>query len=171
MRSWIPLDLNSPLPFAVTDASGPLQAAGQVYYDNYYSPRAGTDLTGVRIAPYLTASGGPAVGMWSSTFQLDGTGPIYSKLGDIPDLDTLGRVIGMSGFHASVHNIISGTMGGFGSPSDPFFYGWHGLIDSIVDNWMKTTAGRAWINANPNHPFLQVGFTTMDGWDDANWAP
>jgi hypothetical protein len=36
---------------------------------------------------------------------------------------------------------------------------------------MKTTAGRAWINANPNHPFLQVGFTTMDGWDDANWAP
>jgi hypothetical protein len=175
-RSYIPIDVNSPLPFAVYDASGPLLAAGQTYYDTFYGPRLRDDLTGIMIPPYLTASGGPAVGWWSSTFQFmnpdtgERIGPIYSKLGDIADLDTLGRIIGVSRFHNSVHTTIAGTMGGLGSPSDPFFYGWHGLIDTIVDNWLKTTAGRNWINTHTGHPFLDIGFTHMDGWDDAYWA-
>lgn len=61
-------------------------------------------------------------------------------------------------------------MGHNGSPADPFFYAWHGLIDQIVDNWLKTTAGRNWITAHPGHPFLEIGYTHMDGWDDAYWA-
>jgi len=176
-RSWIPINVNALLPYAVYDAAGPLYAVGQAYYDAWYAPRTGDDLTGLYTPPYLTASGGASVGQWSSTFQFTpdqepGTGgPVYSKLGDIPDLDTLGRIIGTSGFHASVHSAIGGTMGDFGSPSDPLFYAWHGYIDQIVDNWLKTTAGRNWMNANPNHPFLQVGFTSMEGWDDADWRP
>ena len=121
--------------------------------------------------PYLTANGGPAVGMWTSTYQLGGVGPVYAKLNDIPDLDTLGRIIGMSSFHASVHVAIGGTMSGFHSPADPFFYAWHGLIDAIVDNWLKTTTGRAWMTANTGHAFLNVGFTDMTGWNNEDWEP
>lgn len=182
-RSWIPINMNALVPYAVYDAAGPLMAAGMdmatntPYYDEWYSPRWGDDLTGTFTPPYLTASGGAAVGQWTSTFSFPageepaGGGPVYSKLNDIPDLDTLGRIIGMSGFHGSVHGIIGGTMNGYGSPSDPIFYAWHGYIDTIVDNWLKTTAGRNWMTANPNHPFLQVGYTSMDGWDDADWRP
>jgi hypothetical protein len=167
-RSWIPIHTNAPLPSSLPDAYEPLQAVGGEYV-NHYSPREDTDLTGLNTPPYLTVSGGPAVGGWASTFQLNGTGPFYAKLGDIPNLDILGQVIGMSGFHASVHNEIRGTMGGFSSPADPIFYAWHGLIDTIVDNWLKTTAGRNWMNANPSHPFLNLGFTDMHIWNNADW--
>lgn len=176
-RSWLPINVNAPLPFAVYDASGPLLAIGQDYYDAWYAPRVGTDLTGLNTPSFLTASGGSAVGQWPSTYQfgpgepLGSGGPVYTKLNDIPDLDTLGRIIGTSGFHASVHTAIGGAMSYYGSPADPFFYAWHGYIDAIVDNWLKTTAGRNWINANPGHPFLNVGFTSMSGWDDSDWAP
>jgi hypothetical protein len=167
-RSWIPINTNAPLPDSIPDAYQPIQVVGGDYADDY-GAREGLDLTGLNTPPYLTVNGGAAVGAWTSTFQLDGVGPFYAKLGDIPDLDTLGRIIGMSGFHASVHNTILGTMGGFSSPADPLFYAWHGLIDTIVDNWLKTTTGRNWMAANPNHPFLNVGFTDMAGWDNADW--
>jgi hypothetical protein len=138
-RSYISLNTNAPLPDSVPDAYNPLMAAGQSYFDTWYGPRQGTDLTGINTPPYLTASGGPAVGMWSSQFTFfawqdpDLAGPVYSKLGDIPDLDTLGRIIGsdngMPGFttpdfHGEIHGFISGTMGDLGSPSDPMFYAW-----------------------------------------------
>ena len=42
---------------------------------------------------------------------------VWSKLGDIPDLDTLGRIMGESFFHDELHNYISGTMGTLGSPA------------------------------------------------------
>jgi hypothetical protein len=169
-RSYIPINVNAPLPSSVPDAAAPLMAAGQPYYDTWYLPRVGFDLTGITIPTFLTASGG------SSTFcfrddAFNCISPVYAKLNDIPDLDTLGRIVGVSRFHTSVHAAIGGTMGDFGSPSDPFFYAWHGLIDTIADNWLNTTTGRNWMNANPNHPFLQVGFTHMDGWDDVDWAP
>ena len=108
---------------------------------------------------------------WTSTYQLDGTGPVYAKLSDIPDLDTLGRIIGTSQYHRSVHSAIEGTMGTYFSPADAAFYGWHGWIDGIVDTWLKTTPGKAWAAANPMHPFLDVGFTHMDGWDYVDWMP
>jgi len=167
-RSWVPIHTNAPLPSSISDAYEPIAAVGGAYINDYGS-RQGLDLTGLNTPPYLTVNGGPAVGMWTSTYQLGGTGTVYTKLGDIPDLDTLGRLIGESGFHASVHVTIGGTMSGFSSPADPLFYAWHGLIDTITDNWLKTTAGRNWMNANPNHPFLNVGFTDMSGWDNADW--
>lgn len=167
-RSWLPLNINGPLPTSIPDAYEPLQAVGGEYADDY-SARTGTDLTGLHTPPYLTVNGGAAVGQWTSTFQLDGVGTAYAKLGDIPDLDTLGRIIGTSTFHASVHGDVGGTMGGFSSPADPIFYAWHGLIDSIVDNWLKTTAGRNWMTANAGHPFLNLGFTSMHGWDNADF--
>jgi hypothetical protein len=185
-RSYISLNTNAPLPPSVPDAYNPLMAAGQSYFDTWYGARQQTDLTGINTPPYLTATGGPAVGLWSSQFEFfpwqdpGAGGPVYSKLGDILDLDTLGRIIGSANgmpgfttpdFHGTIHSYISGTMGDYGSPSDPIFYAWHGLINAIVDNWLKTTAGRNWMNANPNHPFLQIGFTSMDGWNDVDWAP
>ena len=60
---------------------------------------------------------------------------------------------------------------GLARRQNPFFYAWHGLIDKIADDWLKTTTGRNWMNANPNHPFLQIGFTSMTGWDDQDWRP
>jgi hypothetical protein len=175
LRSWVPIDVTATLPYAVGDAAGPLMSIGQDYYDTWYYPRSGTD-SAVFMPPYLTASGGAAVGIWGSSFWLidlatgERTSPIWSKLNDIADLDTLGQVIGMSTFHGSVHHAIGGTMGDLASPSDPLFYAWHGLIDQIADNWLKTTAGRNWIAAHPGHPFLQTGYTDMNGWDDAYWA-
>lgn len=170
-RSWIPINMNSALPFAVYDAAGPLSAAGQAYYDTWYAERSGNDLTGLTTPTYLTAAGGAQSFEFIPGQEPGAGGPVYTKLNDILDLDTLGRIIGTSGYHASVHSAIGGTMGDFGSPADPFFYAWHGHIDTIVDNWLKTTSGRNWMNANPNHPFLQVGFTSMEGWDDADWRP
>jgi hypothetical protein len=175
-RSWIPLSMSATLPDSVPDAYNPLLAAGQSYVDTWYAPRQGSDLSTIGMPPYLTASGGPAVGAWQSTYCFKNDAyqcisPSYAKLSDIPDLDTLGRIIGTSNFHTSVHAYISGTMADYGSPSDPFFYAWHGLIDKIADDWLKTTTGRNWMNANPNHPFLQIGFTEMTGWDDQDWAP
>ena len=159
-----------PLPSSIPDAYDALAASGEHMLVDY-SPRATNDISSIGMAPYLTVNGGPAVGMWTSTYQLDGVGPVYSRLNDIPDLDTLGRVIGTSFFHGSVHQAIGGTMNSFASPADPFFYAWHGLIDTIVDNWLKTTTGRAWMNANTGHAFLNWGFIGMTGWNDEDWAP
>lgn len=168
-RPYIPINTNAVFP-VWQDAYRALEAAGSSYL-SYYYPRNTDDLTGLYTPSYLTVSGGPALGSWGATFQLDGTGPVFAKLGDIPDLDTLGRVIGMSGFHGSAHGWFGGTMGSFQSPADPAFYAWHGLIDTIADNWLKTAKGQAWAAANPSHPFLNVGFTDMDGWDNADWQP
>ena len=178
-RSYIPINVNGALPpnlydaYAALSVSG-MNASGTPYLD-HYGPRLTTDLTGVSVPPYLTATGGPAVPAgpghngWSSTYQLEGTGPFYAKLSDIPDLDTLGRIIGTSQYHRSVHSAIEGTMGTYFSPADGAFYGWHGWIDAIVDNWLKTTTGQNWAAANPSHPFLDVGFSEMDGWDYVDW--
>jgi len=37
------------------------------------------------------------------------------------------------------------------------------LIDNLADVWLTTTKGKAWAAANPNHPFLVVGFTDHHG--------
>jgi hypothetical protein len=171
-RSWASLNLTGQLPSSIPDAYNALAAVGGDALD-YYSPRTRNDLTHINTPPYLTVNGGPAVGMWTSTFQIGNAGTVYAKLADIPNLDTLGRIIGESRFHRSVHSEIDGiggTMSIFHSPSDPFFYAWHGLIDTIVDNWLKTTTGRAWMAANPGHAFLDVGFTEMHhGWNNSDW--
>jgi hypothetical protein len=57
------------------------------------------------------------------------------------------------------------------SPADPIFYGWHALIDKIVDAWLATPNGQAWKAANPSHAFLVPGFTNHHGWDNLDWVP
>ncbi len=57
------------------------------------------------------------------------------------------------------------------SPADPIFYGWHALIDKLVDQWLATPNGLAWKAANPSHPFLVPGFTNHHGWDNLDHVP
>ena len=95
---------------------------------------------------------------------------VYDNLADYPDLDTLGRAIGVE-YHRWLHNAVGGTMSTLYSPADPVFYGWHGLIDRLADAWLATPNGQAWKAANPNHPFLVPGFTDHHGWENSDFVP
>jgi hypothetical protein len=164
-RSWLPISLVGPvLPVGLPDAFEAMEFAGLL---EDYHPREDTDVHDFGVPNYLTASGAGNIN-WSVSLELDGV--TYSKLGDIPSLDVLGQLIGGE-YHASLHNAIRGTMGNMYSPADPIFYAWHGWIDRIADQWLATPKGKAWATANQGHPFLVQGFTSMDGWNNADWAP
>lgn len=112
-------------------------------------PRAGT--RGVNLRNTVQTSqltGSNITGLGSRTF---------SRLGDFANPDELGRIIGMSGYHGSVHAAIGGVMTSFNSPSDACaFYPWHGRIDRYIDDWLATPAGQQWRSQNPNHPILNL---------------
>jgi hypothetical protein len=164
-RSYLPIStVGRVIPPWLGDA---LQALGGAGFSEEYSPRWDADMTDWGLPPYLTVNATPSTN-WSATVWVDTTS--YTRIGDYPDLDTLGRAIAAE-YHASLHSAVGGTMGGFYSPADPIFYGWHGLIDNLADVWLATPNGQAWAAANPNHPFLVVGFTDHHGWDNADFAP
>jgi hypothetical protein len=117
-----------------------------------------------------TAAGTPSTQWPNNTVWVNNAQVTYSRIGDIPDLDSLGQAIG-SEYHGSLHGDVGGTMSSFYSPADPIFYGWHGLIDTLADVWLATPNGKAWAAAHPNHPFLTVGFTSHEGWDNADFVP
>jgi hypothetical protein len=73
-------------------------------------------------------------------------------------------------YHRGYHIRIGGPMfdGGV-SPADPIFYGWHGLLDKVVSIWLTTTKGQQWAAANPDHPFLDDGYTELTGWNNEDW--
>ncbi len=146
-----------------------LQALGNAGFSEQYFPRNNAEMTNWGLPGYLTVNAAPS-SSWNNTVSIPGSGTIYTRLGDFPDLDTLGRGIAVE-YHASLHTGVGGTMSGFFSPADPIFYGWHGLIDNLADAWLTTAKGQAWAAANPNHPFLAVGFTSHHGWDNADFAP
>jgi hypothetical protein len=132
-------DPSSPIPTEFTDPDG---------------PRLVSDADVFRPA-WLTADGtGTPQGNadFGETVTIDGQ--TFGSLGDFENPDQLGRALGMSGYHASVHARIGGTMGGFDSPRDPAFYGWHGHIDKVIDEWLATENGQAWAEANPDSPLL-----------------
>jgi hypothetical protein len=92
---------------------------------------------------------------FGQTVTIDGTE--YKSLSDFKTPDELGRALGESGYHASVHNRMGGTMGTLESPKDATFYAWHGHVDELVDRWLATDSGKAWAAANPNSPLLNGG--------------
>jgi hypothetical protein len=148
------------------DSLDALDALGRL---DFYDPRWVFEPYDWGIPQYLTLGGIPSPNPeWDPFFNFDG--PLMSKLEDIPDLDMLGLAIGYE-YHISLHLYVNGTFGGGYSPTDPLFYGWHGLIDKIVTQWLGTPAGQAWVAANPYHPFLNDGFTGMHGWNNEDWAP
>jgi hypothetical protein len=89
---------------------------------------------------------------FGQTVTIDGKE--YGSLNDFKTPDELGRALGESGYHASVHSRMGGTMGGFASPKDPTFYAWHGHIDGLIDQWLATDSGKEWAAANPTSPLL-----------------
>lgn len=171
-RSWLPISIVGPvIPSTLDDARESLEllsdATGTDLVALWYEPRQNSDVDDFGLPRYLRL-GGAADANWASSVTLDGV--TYNKLEDYNDLDTLGRAIG-SQYHAALHNEIDGTMGTHYSPSDPIFFGWHGLIDRLVTQWLATTKGQAWAAANPSHPFLVQGFIDMHIWNNADWAP
>lgn len=164
-RSYLPIStVGQVIPGYLGDA---LQALGATAYADQYSPRFNDQMTNWGIPAYLTVNATPSPS-WSTSVPVDSS--TYTKLGDFPDLDSLGRAIAYE-YHASLHGAVGGTMSTFYSPADPIFYGWHGLIDNLADTWLATPNGQAWAAANPNHPFLKVGFTEHHGWDNSDFAP
>lgn len=188
-RSWLPVSLvgaatSSWLPdgLSVMDMFGRLID---------YSPRE-LDIVDFQSPLYLTLSGTDAYNnRWrNSTVTIDGV--TYAHLGDIPDLDTLGRAIAaenadkarvgeqpffrdpfnqgdLFSYHGQFHRAVGGTMSSLQvAPADPIFYGWHGFIDRLVDTWLATPKGQQWAQAHSTHRFLQVGFTDHMGWDNTD---
>lgn len=97
---------------------------------------------------WLTTDGhGTATGNsdFGSTVQIDGKK--FSKLGDFENPDQLGRALGESGYHASVHSRLGNTMSGFASPRDAAFEMWHGHIKHLVQRWRQTPNGQNWTKA------------------------
>jgi len=71
-------------------------------------------------------------------------GMSIASLNDIPTIDLLGRIIGEE-FHGVGHVYVGGTMTGYESPRDPMFDLWHNAIEGIVEDWLTTSAGQAFI--------------------------
>ena len=136
-------------------------------FEAEYVERAADQMSNWGLPGYLTVNAAPS-STWNNVVYVGGG--TYTRIGEFPDLDTLGRAIAFD-YHASLHSAVGGTMSTFYSPADPIFYGWHGLIDNLADVWLATPNGQAWAAANPNHPFLVVGFTNHHGWDNADFAP
>lgn len=175
-RNYLPIStVGRVIPSTLPDSWQALAAADflEVYDEDeedevpVYGARENDAMTNWGIPPYLTLNGPP-----NSDWRIAATlGPnTYERLDDIPDLDTLGRVIALE-YHGSLHDAVGGTMRGFYSPADPIFYGWHGVIDNLADAWLATSTGQAWVAANPNHPFLAVGFTDHHGWETQDFIP
>jgi hypothetical protein len=165
-RTWLPISTAGlVIPPWLPDAWQALAGAG---FEGEYRPRSDDQVTDFGIPPFLTLNATPSPNWPDTTVEVDGIN--YFRLAEFPDLDTLGQAIGWA-YHSSLHLTIGGTMGSPYSPADPIFYGWHGLIDKVADVWLTTTNGKAWAAANPNHPFLKVGFTDHNGWDNADFRP
>lgn len=163
-RSWLPINTVGPAipsgsPYAqLEDSYQALMASNML---DQYEARTDSVVMDFGIPGYLTIAGTVSA-KWPSNLG-------YDKLGDIDTLDKLGLAIGFS-YHGAFHQAVGGTMSTARiSPSDPIFYGWHGLIDRIASDWLTTTKGKAWAAANPNHPFLVDGFTNMEGWNNTDW--
>jgi hypothetical protein len=164
-RSYLPIKtVGLVIPPWLGDA---LSALDGTSFVNEYFPRDNDQVADWGLPSYLTVNA-TASPNWSSSVNINSIN--YTRIGDFPDLDTLGQAIAVE-YHASLHTAVGGTMSGFYSPADPIFYGWHGLIDNLADVWLATPNGQAWAAANPNHPFLKVGFTDHHGWDNADFAP
>lgn len=124
-----------------------------------------TDLAPIERPAWLTLDGeGSESGneRFGETIEIDGQS--FDSLDDFENPDQLGRAIGESSYHASAHVDIGGPMGSLRSPSDPIFYGWHGHIDAVFDEWLETPNGKAWQAENPGDPLLD-GATPMSTYD------
>jgi len=167
-RTWLPISTTAlVIPPWLGDA---LQALGGAGFVDQYAPRVNDQLTNYGIPAYLTTAGTPSTQWPNNTVWVNNAQVTYTRIGDIPDLDSLGQAIG-SEYHGSLHGAVGGTMSSFYSPADPIFYGWHGLIDTLADVWLATPNGKAWAAAHPDHPFLKVGFTSHENWDNADFVP
>lgn len=160
-RTWLPVAIAGDAVASVGDAYEALQGVGML--EQYY-PRTNEVLMDIGMPVYLGGTSGTA--NWPSSVTIGST--TYTSLSQFTTLEALGQAIGTT-YHGFFHIQVGGTMGDLYSPADPIFYGWHGLLDKVVDNWLATTNGKAWATANPSHPFLVQGFTSMDGWNNADW--
>lgn len=160
-RSWLPVAVTGNAIAGTTDAYDALASVNLL--EEYY-PRGSWSVYDIGMPSFLGGTSGTA--SWPSSATVNGVS--YTSLGQIPNLETLGQVIGWE-YHGFFHGAVGGTMGGFYSPADPIFFAWHGLLDKIVDSWLATTNGQNWAAANPSHPFLVQGFTGMEGWNNADW--
>jgi hypothetical protein len=117
---------------------------------------------------YLTLDGTGDPGEWGTASPLGG----YTKLGDIPDYDTLWRIMGESGYHNAVHTRMGGVMGTVESPKDPTaFFGWHGHLENIARTWMTTPNGLRWLASDEGQSYLQQladAGCSMDGMGNMN---
>jgi hypothetical protein len=164
-RSWLPISTTGrSIPVNLEDSYQALMASGMLAE---YEPRTDSAVTDFGIPQYLTIGAIPHPD-WPQT-SVGANGKSYTRLEEFDTLDALGQGIGFS-YHGMYHSRVGGTMSDFTiSPSDPIFYGWHGLIDKIVTTWLTTTKGQQWKAANASHPFLVAGYTTTDGWNNADW--
>jgi hypothetical protein len=137
-------DPSEPVPGEITDPDGPRTTSDpNVFLPSWLSPTGeGTEEGDAQFGETVTVDG-----------------QTFSSLEDFENPDQLGRAMGESGYHASVHSNLGGTMGGFASPRDAAFYLWHGHIDGLVDQWLETENGQAWAAANPDSPLLNPGTT------------
>lgn len=137
-------DPSEPVPGEITDPDGPRRTDDpNVYLPNWLSPTGeGTEEGNTQFGDTVTVDG-----------------QTFDSLDDFENPDQLGRALGESGYHASVHSALGGTMSGFASPRDAAFYLWHGHIDGLVDQWLETDNGQAWAAANPDSPLLNPGTT------------
>jgi hypothetical protein len=164
-RSYLPIStVGLVIPPWLGDAA---QALGLTDFNDWYLPRRWAEMSNWGLPSYLTLNA-TAHPNWSSSVDINGIN--HTRIGDFADLDALGRAIAFE-YHQSLHSEVGGTMSTFYSPADPIFYGWHALIDNLADVWLTTAKGKAWAAANPNHPFLVVGFTDHHGWNNADFAP
>lgn len=161
-RSWLPIAITGDA--TAGSGSGAYDALEAIGLLDQYYPRVNSNVWDIGMPAFLGGTIGTS--SWPSSATLNGV--TYTSLGQIPSLDVLGQIIG-NYWHGFFHNRVGGTMATFYSPADPVFFGWHGLLDKIVDNWLATPNGQAWAAANPSHPFLVQGFTSMEGWDNDDW--
>lgn len=120
------------------------------------NPRITSDTSTTRPNWLSVGGGGDAQGNldFGATVTIDGQ--VFGALEDFQNPDQLGRALGETPYHSSVHSQIGGVMATFGSPQDPAFYLWHGHIDALIDEWLATPNGQAWANANPNSELFTV---------------
>jgi hypothetical protein len=164
-RSYLPIStVGLVIPPWLGDSE---QALGLADFIDQYIPRRWAEMVDWGVPSYLTVNA-TVHSNWSSSVDINGIN--HTRIGDFADLDALGRAIAYE-YHQSLHSEVGGTMGFSYSPADPIFYGWHALIDNLADVWLTTAKGKAWAAANPNHPFLVVGFTDHHGWNNADFAP
>ncbi len=99
---------------------------------------------------YLTAKGGGDSYVLNDANQHK----TIRSLNDITSADELGRVLGASGMHAVGHVRLGGKMNTFASIATPPFQLWHGKMEEIRAEWLKTPSGQAAAKAHPPDGFL-----------------